>query len=242
MKSDHFAGKSVVTHLKEARAKGSLAVAEIHGAEMPGHLTAGADAAKETGFVFLLLWIIFSPSYLNLFAVFGVAWLVWKIGRSAFLGWSRLERLHRLIEEERWEIEHNREQEREELTALYQAKGLSGKLLEEVITVLMSDDNRLLRIMLEEELGLTLEIHEHPLKQAAGAAAGVVGSGALFALGWVIHPIYGPVCAAFFSLAGAALISARTEKNRLMEALIWNLSIGAFAAGLAYFIHESCLV
>ncbi len=38
------------------------------------------------------------------------------------------------IEEERWEIQHHRAQERLELTEMYAAKGLSGKLLEEVST------------------------------------------------------------------------------------------------------------
>ncbi len=38
----------------------------------------------------------------------------------------------------------------------------------------MADDNRLLRVMLEEELGLTLEAYEHPLKQAFGALLRIV--------------------------------------------------------------------
>ena len=88
------------------------------------------------------------------------------------LGWSRLERLHRVIEEERWEIEHHRPQEREELRALYAAKGLRENSSMRSIEVLMADDNRLFQVMLEEELGLTLEAYEHPLKQAFGAFFG----------------------------------------------------------------------
>ncbi|MBI2809614.1 MAG: VIT1/CCC1 transporter family protein, partial [Candidatus Melainabacteria bacterium] len=168
---EHFRGKTVPDHLKEARARGALASAEIHGTEMPGHFAAGADTAKETAFALLFLWVIFShylaPELTFLFLVlFCAGWTIWKTARSALLGWARMERMHRVIEEERWEIEHHRTQERQELTEMYHAKGLEGKLLEEVIEVLMSDDNRLLRVMLEEELGLTLEIYEHPLKQA----------------------------------------------------------------------------
>ena len=59
---------------------------------------------------------------------------------------------------------------------MYEQKGLSGDLLDQVIEVLMADDNRLLRVMLEEELGLTLESYEHPLKQAAGAGLGVLSA------------------------------------------------------------------
>ena len=88
------------------------------------------------------------------------------------LGWARLERLHRIVEEERYEIENHRQQEREELKELYRAKGFQGKLLDEVVDVLMADGERLLKVMVEEELGLSLQSQEHPLKQGAGSALG----------------------------------------------------------------------
>ena len=34
----------------------------------------------------------------------------------------------------------------------------------------MADGDRLLRVMLEEELGFSLEVYDHPLKQALGFA------------------------------------------------------------------------
>jgi hypothetical protein len=115
------------------------------------------------------LFFSFSTPLFLMLSLFSFGWAVWKTGRSALLGWGRMERLHRLIEEERWEIQHHRAQERRELGEMYRAKGFDGKLLEEVLDVLMSDDNRLLKVMLEEELGLTLEAYEHPLRQAIGA-------------------------------------------------------------------------
>jgi hypothetical protein len=239
MKTNHFEGKSVVEHLKSARAKGSLASAEIHGTEMPGHLSAAADAARETSVVLLLLWILL-PSQPTLFFLFAAGFFLWKIGRSALLGWSRLERLHRVIEEERWEIEHQREQEREELAALYRAKGLSGKLLDEVITVMMADDNRLLQIMLEEEMGLTLEVYEHPLKQSLGAGAGVLFATALFACGLFLFP-WGPILGAGLTIALSASVAAKLERNRRIEAMIWNLSTAGFALGVAYFLKTMFL-
>jgi len=238
MTSDHFQGKPVIEHLREARTRGALASAEIHGTEMPGHLSAGADAAKETAFILSLLWIILQPSHTSLFLLFASGWTIWKIGRSALLGWSRLERLHRVIEEERWEIEHNRDQEREELTELYAAKGLSGKLLDETISVFMADDNRLLRMMLEEEMGLTLEIYEHPLKQSAGAALGVILASGIFLLGWMIAPLYIPLIGAGIVIAIASFIAAKAERNRPMESVIWNLALAAFGAGIVYFLSK----
>jgi vacuolar iron transporter family protein len=231
---NHFEGKTVVEHLKAARAKGAMAAAEIHGAEMPGHLSAFADAARDTGVVLVLLWILF-PLQPKLFLLFAAGLFFWKVGRSALLGWARLERLHRVIEEERWEIEHHREQEKEELTEMYRAKGLTGKLLDEVITVLMADDNRLLRIMLEEELGLALEAYEHPLKQSFGAAIGVAVAAALFTAGYYFLPA-GPLFATAITMVAAALVAAKLERNRRIEAAIWNLSVAAFAIGATYFL------
>lgn len=234
MKTDHFEGKSVLEHLKEARAKGGLAAAEIHGTEMPGHLSAAADAARDTAVALLLLWILF-PTEISLLLLFAAGLFLWKIGRSALLGWARLERLHRVIEEERWEIQHSRQQEREELAALYQAKGLSGKLLDEVVTVMMADDNRLLHIMLEEEMGLALEIYEHPLKQSVGAGIGVLLATALFAGGYFF---FSPLVATALTILIAAITVAQLEKNRRIEALIWNLSLVAFVGTAIYFLKQ----
>lgn len=238
MTTDHFQGKSPLEHLKEAREKGVLAMSEVHGTEAPGPLAAGADGAKETAFVLLLLWLLLRNAPGHFFLLFSAGFLLWKIGRSAMLGWSRLERLHRVVEEERWEIEHNRPQEREELTALYRAKGLQGKLLEETVSVLMADDNRLLQVMLEEEMGLTLEIFEHPLKQSMGAAVGVLTSAALFFVSWLAWPVGGPLVMSGLLIAIASFLMAKSQKNRRLEAVIWNLSLASFAAGVVYFLAQ----
>lgn len=230
---NHFEGKSVTQHLKAARAKGALAAAEIHGAETPGYLSAGADAARESAVILLLAWIIFPPQ-VTLFYLLMAGLFIWKSGRSALLGWARLERLHRLIEEERWEIQHHRHQEKEELTEMYRAKGLQGKLLEETVTTLMADDNRLLRVMLEEELGLALEAYEHPLKQSCGAAVGVLFSSLLFIIGLYFTPWITNLLA----IAMASFTIAKLEKSRKIEALIWNLAVAAFAVATVYFLKE----
>lgn len=239
--SEHFGGKSVLEHLKEARTRGAMASAEIHGTEMPGHLAAGADALKETAIGLLILWVTLSHFFsfrlvLLCMLLFSTGWILWKTGRSALLGWARIERLHRVIEEERWEIEHHRAQEREELTEMYQVKGLSGKLLEEVIDALMADDNRLLRVMLEEELGLTLEAYEHPLKQAFGAFCGAL-LGAVFCLfGFWIFPSAGlPLCTAV-AIVFSTILSTKQERNRTGTSIVWNLALAGLIAGSVYLL------
>lgn len=236
---NHFKGKDALSHVIDARMKGRLASAEIHGTELPGHVSAAADAAKESAFYILLLWTLFSDVHILL--IFTAAIAVWKVGRSAILGWSRLERLHRVIEEERYEIEHHRAQEKEELKALYAAKGFSGKLLDEVVEVLMADDNRLLQVMLEEELGLNLESHEHPLKQAVGAFLGVIGSALVLSFGIFVFPAWGvPLCACLV-IALSAGTSAQLEKNRPLPAIVWNLGVTILAAGTSYFLSQVVL-
>jgi len=241
--SDHFRGKAVVEHLKEARTKGMHASHEVHGTEMPGHYAASADAAKETGIYLLILWVLslflsFPRSLWMFLCVFSIGLAIWKTGRSALLGWSRMERLHRLIEEERWEIEHHRAQERKELAEMYRAKGFEGKLLEEVLDVLMSDDNRLLKVMLEEELGLTLEAYEHPLRQSLGALCGVAASASFCLFGQWAYPDFGlPVCAAI-AITGATVLSAKIENNRVFSVLLWHLAIASLVAGAAYFLSQ----
>jgi vacuolar iron transporter family protein len=239
--SEHFQGKSVAEHLKEARTKGAMASAEIHGTEMSGPIAAFADSSKEIAIALLVLWVILSPFFLMkenfaILVLFASGWTLWKCARSALLGWSRIERLHRLIEEERWEIEHHRAQERSELTEMYRAKGLSGKLLEEVIDVLMADDHRLLQIMLEEELGLTLEAYEHPLKQALGAFCGAASAALLCLFGFWLFPSFGLPLAAALILICSAILSAKIERNKAVNQMVWNLATGYTIAGCAYFL------
>jgi hypothetical protein len=239
--SSHFHGKEALEHVIEARLKGHAASEEIHGVEMPGHISALADAAKETSLLFIVLWTILAglhmePSTIHwALVIFASGWLVWKTGRSALLGWTRLERMHRVIEEERWEIEHHRPQEKEELRALYQAKGFSGRLLEEAVDVLMADDNRLLQVMLQEELGFQMESEEHPLKQATGAALGILISSAVMAFALFVLPPIGTILSGAVVIACTAGLVARFERNLVTRAIVWNLGVAALALGTAYF-------
>ncbi|HLB52556.1 MAG TPA: VIT1/CCC1 transporter family protein [Chlamydiales bacterium] len=244
MKHPHFKGKEALQHVIDARIKGKLASSEIHGTELPGHYSAGADAAKETAFLLLLFWTLFTNLHFpdanihRISLILIIGWLFWKVGRSAILGYLRLQRLHRLIEEERWEIEHHRPQEKEELKALYAAKGFSGPLLNEVIDVLMADDNRLLQVMLEEELGLTLGSFEHPLKQASGAAIGVLVSSMLLWATFLFLPTWGTPLIAGLIIAITSFLVARFEKGEKLPAMIWNLAVAALALAIAFFSAE----
>lgn len=238
--SNHFAGKSIPEHLKEARRKGALASAEMHGTELSGFTSAFTDTAKETTIIlilafFLLEALVKSPLSLGYFLILAGLWTLWRTIRSALLGWSRIERLHRLIEEEQWEIEHHRAQEKEELIELYRAKGLQGKLLEETVEVLMADDNRLLQVMLEEELGLSLQVHQHPLQQAAGALLGGIATLTLFLIPLWQHCSWGIYLAAAITLCGSSILEAKRQGNRSTPLVVWNLAAATLLIGLLHY-------
>jgi len=239
----HFKGKDALHHVIEAQAAGIISASEIHGTEIPGHLSAAGDAARETAVLLPLLWILFSyfnhqHEHIILLVIFSFGWLFWKTGRSAWLGWFRLERLHRVLEQEKYEIEHHFQQERDELRVLYAAKGFEGKLLEDVLDVLMADNDRLLKVMVEEELGLSLETTEHPLKQSLGAFFGVCIACLTICLSSYAWPSYGIYAGAFLIIGLASAMTAYLAKNKLIPAIVWNLGIALLAIGTTYFLVE----
>ncbi len=225
----HFEGKSALAHVIEKKE-------EIHGSEVPKSQAIAFDVAAESSFLLLLLWIVLHHPSLSVFCAVALGLITWKTARAGWMGWARLERLHRVIEQEKYEVEHHRPQEREELVALYSSKGFEGKLLQDVVDTLMADQDRLLKVMLEEEMGLTLEIHEHPLKQAAGAFLGSFLSSTILVLSYYFFPSFGIFVAAFLVIGLASFFYAKKEQNRLVDAVVWNLAIAALASGLVYFI------
>lgn len=229
----HFKDKDAIGHVVQAQAKGVISAAEIHGIETPGYISAAADSARDSAVIFLL-FLPLMPKAPHL-AVFFLGYIAWRTGRAAWLGWARLERLHRVLEQERWEIEHNRPQEKDELRELYRAKGFEGKLLEDVLAVLMADGDRLLRVMVEEELGLSLENVEHPLKQGLGAGLGALSASTFMLLSLYFGLFWGSVAIALVIIGIAAAILASFSQNRLIPAITWNIALGLLSFGLTYF-------
>lgn len=238
MDSDHFKGKSTLEHLKDARLHTAQKLKEPHGVETQNFLDAFIHALSESGFLFGILFVVSLAFSLNrplfLFGIF-FGYVLFRFLQSALDGFARIERLHRVIEEERNEIEHNEAQEREELKAIYQEKGLEGKLLNDVIDILMADSNRLLSIMLTEELGLKLEAYEHPLKQACGALLGA--SIALIPISFAIlfPSLTLGLTASLFCVMLAAFFKAKVERLSKLKTCVWHGANCLLVIGLLYF-------
>ena len=99
--------------------------------------------------------------------------------------------LDQRIATERYEIEHEPEEERAELVSIYQSKGFSGPLLQRVVNHLTADRDRWHQAMVHDELGVVEDTHTNPWLQG-------LQIGLSFVVGGLI-----PTIPLFFSLPQA---------------------------------------
>jgi VIT1/CCC1 family predicted Fe2+/Mn2+ transporter len=102
----------------------------------------------------------------------------------------------------------------------------------------MADNNRLLKVMVEEELGLSLQTTEHPLKQGLGAGIGVFIAAAACLLLQFLLPAFGLFVGATLTIAIASATAAYLAQNQTVPAIVWNLGIAVLALGCIYFLLE----
>ncbi len=144
----------------------------------------------------------------------------------------------RLRAVERSHIEKYREGEVEEIRAIYQAKGLSGKALEDVVNAVTGNENLWLDVMLFEEYGVT------PFQRTALKAAGATFA-AFMLCG--LMPLVPFLFGAEYAFAFALVLSALTFFAIGSFKSLWSLHswwrsgfqtmmIGLCAAGLAYLV------
>jgi hypothetical protein len=218
----HFAGKSIDKHILERFSQGISISQEPHGIEASGAKISFADSFKSSILILALFVLQTSCNVSSVLLLSFCCALIFS-SRAAWTSWARLEKLHRMLREESYEIENHREQERLELKELYQLKGFEEPLLSQVIEVLMSDSDRLLKVMLEEELGLSLGSHEHPLKIALYSFCGSFIAGIFLTLGWQLAPNF---LTAFASLLFglSASLYAFYLGNQKLQSFVWNVA------------------
>jgi VIT1/CCC1 family predicted Fe2+/Mn2+ transporter len=142
------------------------------------------------------------------------------------------------LERERHEIRTDFEHEREEVRALYAAKGFQEPLLSQVVETLCADDDRLLKVMMEEELGLSLFHVNHPLVVGLWNFAGAAVAGLALALPAALAP--SRTAHWWMPLGGASLmfvvacLSARYTGRPLMEFFAVGLIMALVTGGVAF--------
>lgn len=144
------------------------------------------------------------------------------------------------FERERNEIRSDFDGEREEVAALYAAKGLREPLLTQVVDVLCADEDRLLKIMMEEELGLFMYHVNHPLLVGVWNFGAALVAGLLLSLPtiWLdtagMH--YWVPMTTTVGLAGLSLASARIAQDSFVEFAAFNLITAVITGGTVYFL------
>jgi VIT1/CCC1 family predicted Fe2+/Mn2+ transporter len=146
------------------------------------------------------------------------------------------------LERERREIQEHPEEERDEVRALYAAKGFREPMLSEVVDVLCADDDRLLKVMMEEELGLFVQEGHHPVLVGAANAAIALAASLVLALPTLLLsdrstdrwlPLGGAVL-----VAGLAVLMARfTGQPTVPLAARW-VGLGGVSVGMVHFLGQ----
>ena len=154
--------------VSEARQQARHALETESHASVPGTVSSAAVVAMRVVVGVLLFWVIVSAAAPNgttgrLMIPAGVGLALCAALAEALMVRSRLHSLERELQRERDEIRNNRDHEREEVRLLYAAKGFAEPLLTQVVDTLCADDDRLLKVMMHEELGLATEQLHHPV-------------------------------------------------------------------------------
>lgn len=143
------------------------------------------------------------------------------------------------LERERQEIRTSFDQEREEVRALYAAKGFSEPLLSQIVDTLAVDEDRLLKVMMEEELGLSMHHVNHPLLVGIWNFLGAALPGLILVLPlfWFSH-----VRAEIWMVGGGtallvaiSMLAAHTTQRRFVDVFSAAVVIALVTGGTVYF-------
>ena len=144
------------------------------------------------------------------------------------------------LERERREIREDPEHEREEVRTLYAAKGFQEPLLTQIADTLCADDDRLLKVMMEEELGLFTRHVNHPLLVGLWNTAGAMIATLLLAVpvcfrSGASSQLWMPAGGAVI-LVVAAIAHARAGRREIAPLATAWLVTALICGGVTYFM------
>jgi len=142
------------------------------------------------------------------------------------------------LDRERHEIRTDFDHEREEVRALYAAKGFQEPLLGQIVDTLCADDDRLLKVMMEEELGLSLYHVNHPLLVGLWNFSGALLAGLALSLPAALSPSdtahWWMPAGGTALLAVTAYLSARFTGRGMVEFLTVGVVMAVVTGGITY--------
>lgn len=144
---------------------------------------------------------------------------------------------------EYWEVEHLPEVEKAEIREIYQAKGFEGRLLDEVVDVIIADKDRWVDVMMKEELEM-VEEQKSPIVMGTVTYVSFILIG-LIPLLIYVWDYFSPVTGSLFVwssvFTGLGFIIIGTLKTYVTQTNVWRgvletLVLGAIAALVAYYV------
>ena len=165
-----------------------------------------------------------------------------SMGLAAFISArSQIEFYQSEVERERYEIHRFPEHERDEIRGIYQQKGFSGPLLDQIVEHITGDPERWADVMMREELGFTEENFESPLKSSLVVGASyLIGATVPVVPYLFVVPSIGVMFSALATVlvlfaVGAAktIITARPWWRSGIESMLTGIAAGAvtYSAG-----------
>ena len=146
---------------------------------------------------------------------------------------------------EYWEVDHLPEVERNEIREIYQAKGFTGQLLEQVVDVITADKDRWVDIMMKEELEM-VEEQKSPFWMGAVTYVSFITVGLIPLLIYVWDYFY-PTGENLFLwssvLTAVGFVIIGVLKTYVTQTNVWRgvletLVLGAIAALVSYYVGD----
>ena len=165
-----------------------------------------------------------------------------SMGLAAFISArSQIEFYQSEVDRERYEIKRFPEHERDEIRGIYQQKGFSGPLLDQIVEHITGDPERWADVMMREELGFTEENFESPLKSSMVVGASYLIGATVPVIPYLfVVPSIGVMFSALATVlvlfgVGAAktIITARPWWRSGIESMLTGIAAGAvtYSAG-----------
>jgi VIT1/CCC1 family predicted Fe2+/Mn2+ transporter len=146
---------------------------------------------------------------------------------------------------EYWEVDHLPEKERDEIREIYEGKGFSGPLLEQVVDVICSDRDRWVDVMMKEELELQ-ETTKSPLAMGAATFISFLVVGFIPLVIYLIDYFTQSIDHLFFisslltsvAFVGVGYLKAKVTLTSKWRAMAETLLLGSAAAALSYLVGD----
>ena len=143
------------------------------------------------------------------------------------------------LQRERDEIRTTPQHERAEVREMYAAKGFKPPLLDQVVDTICADDDRLLKVMMEEELGLFIHRVNHPVLVGLWNAGGALGGALALAVPGCL--LDAQAARLWMPIGGVLLLALLAGLNgwstrRVTPMLASWLIVGGVTGGLVHFL------